>query len=198
MIFFIYVETILSFGESFDLLFMPNRLCNTYIYIYINAHWGSFFLPCDYQSTVSEWFILQCEAAVEGQWLSSDDEREEEDETDTIFSSKSLSSSDSSQSHQQRIARRNRRSQSDVGILLMDNDDRNNIRGSFAVVKKSSDPYGDFRQSMVEMIIEKQMFGAKELERLLQCFLSLNSHHHHKVIVEVFSEIWEALFPRWS
>ncbi|KAH7511880.1 hypothetical protein FEM48_Zijuj12G0029800 [Ziziphus jujuba var. spinosa] len=60
----------------------------------------------------------------------------------------------------------------------------------FAVVKKSSDPHNDFRTSMVEMIVEKQIFSAKYLEQLLQCFLSLNSHHHHKVIVEVFTEKW--------
>nr|DAD38671.1 TPA_asm: hypothetical protein HUJ06_012993 [Nelumbo nucifera] len=47
---------------------------------------------------------------------------------------------------------------------------------------------------MVEMIIEKPIFAAKDLEQLLQCFLSLKSFHYHKVIVEVFSEIWEALF----
>ncbi|KAK4791539.1 hypothetical protein SAY86_031952 [Trapa natans] len=149
-------------------------------------------------------------AAVKDQWFSSEEEREEEDEsTDTVFSSKSMSSSDSSRSHQQRMAhhrqRRSRQSSSEMGILSMEDEpkdgtsnDNNNMRGSFAVVKKSSDPYGDFRRSMVEMIIEKQMFGANDLERLLQCFLSLNSHHHHKVIVEVFTEIWEALFPHWS
>lgn len=72
------------------------------------------------------------------------------------------------------------------------------VKDSFAVVKKSSDPYNDFRLSMVEMIVEKQIFAAKDLEQLLQCFLSLNSYHHHKVIVEVFMEIWEALFCNWS
>ncbi|CAI0543261.1 unnamed protein product [Linum tenue] len=72
------------------------------------------------------------------------------------------------------------------------------VKGSFAVVKSSSDPYNDFRTSMVEMIIEKQIFGAKDLEQLLQCFLSLNAGHHHRIIVEVFTEIWEALFSTWS
>ncbi|XP_060675064.1 uncharacterized protein LOC132804517 isoform X3 [Ziziphus jujuba] len=43
---------------------------------------------------------------------------------------------------------------------------------------------------MVEMIVEKQIFSAKDLAQLLQCFLSLNSHHHHKVIVEVFTRKW--------
>lgn len=72
------------------------------------------------------------------------------------------------------------------------------VKNSFAVVKRSNDPYGDFRTSMVEMIVEKQIFGARDLENLLQTFLSLNSYHHHKVIVQVFTEIWEALFSNCS
>ncbi|XP_021284803.1 transcription repressor OFP7 [Herrania umbratica] len=65
---------------------------------------------------------------------------------------------------------------------------------SVAVVKKSEDPYEDFKRSMLEMIMEKQMFEAKDLEQLLQCFLSLNSRQYHGIIVEAFTEIWEALF----
>lgn len=68
------------------------------------------------------------------------------------------------------------------------------VRESFAVVKRSEDPYEDFKRSMLEMIMEKQMFEARDLEQLLHCFLSLNSRHHHGVIVEAFSEIWDALF----
>ncbi|KAK8716738.1 hypothetical protein V6N13_044040 [Hibiscus sabdariffa] len=72
------------------------------------------------------------------------------------------------------------------------------VRESFAVVKKSEDPHDDFKRSMVDMILEKQMFEEKDLEQLLHCFLSLNSRHHHGVIVQAFSEIWEALFSRRS
>ncbi|XWS24343.1 hypothetical protein CRYUN_Cryun28dG0093200 [Craigia yunnanensis] len=68
------------------------------------------------------------------------------------------------------------------------------VRESVAVVKKSEDPYEDFKSSMLEMILEKQMFEAKDLEQLLQCFLSLNSRKYHGIIVEAFTEIWEALF----
>ncbi|KAJ9147102.1 hypothetical protein P3X46_029304 [Hevea brasiliensis] len=68
------------------------------------------------------------------------------------------------------------------------------VRESFAVVKKSEDPHEDFKKSMMEMILEKQMFEVNDLEKLLQCFLSLNSRHYHGVIVEAFSEIWEDLF----
>ncbi|KAF9609422.1 hypothetical protein IFM89_016222 [Coptis chinensis] len=65
---------------------------------------------------------------------------------------------------------------------------------SLAVMKKSEDPYGDFRRSMMEMIVEREMFETKDLEQLLQCFLSLNSRHHYGVIIQAFSDIWEILF----
>ncbi|KAJ8555381.1 hypothetical protein K7X08_012877 [Anisodus acutangulus] len=68
------------------------------------------------------------------------------------------------------------------------------IEESIAVEKSTSDPYSDFRTSMVEMIVEKQIFGLKDLQRLLHCFLSLNSPSFHKIIFEVFSEICETLF----
>ncbi|XWS42035.1 hypothetical protein CRYUN_Cryun17cG0134100 [Craigia yunnanensis] len=70
------------------------------------------------------------------------------------------------------------------------------LRESFAVVKKSEDPYEDFKRSMMEMILQKLMSEEKDLEQLLHCFLSLNSRHHHGVIVQAFVEIWEALFSR--
>ncbi|GMI97726.1 hypothetical protein HRI_003441900 [Hibiscus trionum] len=122
-------------------------------------------------------------------WFSS------EDETETLFSSRTLSSSDSSSElvrHQPRDHRRKRnarRRRAKSG---------NKVKDSFAVVKSSDDPYTDFRASMVEMIVEREMFEAKELEQLLQCFLSLNSHHHHRIIVEVFTEICNTLFSNWS
>ncbi|XVE54275.1 hypothetical protein DITRI_Ditri03aG0067700 [Diplodiscus trichospermus] len=133
-----------------------------------------------------------------GWWLSS------EDETETLFSSRTLSS-DSSESlrqhsnHRKRCNNRRRRAKNrscDMGVLPIEG--TNKVKDSFAVVKCSSDPYNDFRTSMVEMIVERQIFAAKDLEQLLQCFLSLNSHHHHRIIVEVFTEIWETLFSNWS
>ncbi|KAL3650833.1 hypothetical protein CASFOL_007236 [Castilleja foliolosa] len=64
----------------------------------------------------------------------------------------------------------------------------------YAVEKRTSDPYGDFRESMVEMIIEKQIFGADDLDRLFFCFLSLNNEDYHGIIFDVFSEICQTLF----
>ncbi|WOK95724.1 hypothetical protein Cni_G04431 [Canna indica] len=64
----------------------------------------------------------------------------------------------------------------------------------FAVVKRSSDPYCDFRSSMVEMIVERGMSRGRDLERLLRSYLTLNSPRHHQVILEAFNDIWEAIF----
>ncbi|XP_008795663.1 transcription repressor OFP7-like [Phoenix dactylifera] len=69
------------------------------------------------------------------------------------------------------------------------------VRESFAVVKRSEDPRADFRRSMAEMVVEKEMYEAGDLEQLLHCFLSLNSRRHHGAIVAAFSDIWDALFP---
>ncbi|CAI8619793.1 unnamed protein product [Vicia faba] len=121
-------------------------------------------------------------------WYSTD----EDDETDTLFSSKSLSS-DSSKSRRRKTSCRKPNRSSDMGVLPLNG----KVKDTFAVVKRSSDPYSDFRTSMVEMIVEKQIFSPSDLENLLHCFLSLNSYHHHKIIVEVYTEIWEALFSDW-
>ncbi|KAJ6731448.1 OVATE PROTEIN FAMILY-RELATED [Salix purpurea] len=130
-----------------------------------------------------------------------DDEEKRGDDSDTFFSSRSLSSDSSGSLSQpsrgKKLSSRRRRAKvksSQVGVSPLDG----KVKDSFAVVKSSSDPYNDFRTSMVEMIVEKQIFAAKDLEQLLQCFLSLNSYHHHRIIVEVFMEIWEALFSNWS
>ncbi|CAL4959115.1 unnamed protein product [Urochloa decumbens] len=64
------------------------------------------------------------------------------------------------------------------------------VRRGFAVVKRSRDPYADFRSSMVEMIVGRQLFGAPDMERLLRSYLSLNAPRHHPVILQAFSDIW--------
>ncbi|KAI9088591.1 hypothetical protein K1719_029705 [Acacia pycnantha] len=68
------------------------------------------------------------------------------------------------------------------------------VRESVVVVKKSEDLYHDFKRSMMEMIVEKNMFEQKDLEQLLCCFLSLNSSKYHPIIVQAFTDIWENLF----
>ncbi|XP_072954721.1 transcription repressor OFP4-like [Typha angustifolia] len=61
---------------------------------------------------------------------------------------------------------------------------------SFVVVKTSEDPQRDFRESMVEMIVENNIRYSKDLEDLLAYYLWLNSKEYHDVIVEVFEQIW--------
>ncbi|KAL4284606.1 hypothetical protein GQ457_16G003680 [Hibiscus cannabinus] len=125
-------------------------------------------------------------------WFSSED-----DETETLFSSMTLSSSDSSSESPRRLQHRDHRRKRNARRRRAKSGN-NKVKDSFAVVKSSDDPYTDFRASMVEMIVEREIFEANELEQLLQCFLSLNSHHHHRVIVMVFTEICKTLFSNWS
>jgi uncharacterized protein (TIGR01568 family) len=65
------------------------------------------------------------------------------------------------------------------------------ISDSIAVEKDSSDPYRDFRHSMLQMILEKEIYSKDDLRELLDCFLRLNSPCHHDVIIKAFKEIWD-------
>ncbi|XP_020113634.1 LOW QUALITY PROTEIN: transcription repressor OFP1-like [Ananas comosus] len=64
------------------------------------------------------------------------------------------------------------------------------LGGSFVVVKSSMDPQRDFKESMVEMIVENKLRNSKDLEDLLACYLSLNSDEYHDLIVKAFEQIW--------
>ncbi|CAA0836213.1 Transcription repressor OFP3 [Striga hermonthica] len=72
----------------------------------------------------------------------------------------------------------------------MGNRRRRRVGESLAVVKSSRDPGRDFMESMVEMIVENDIRGRKELEELLACYLSLNADEYHELIIAVFKEIW--------
>lgn len=61
---------------------------------------------------------------------------------------------------------------------------------SFAVIKCSLDPRKDFRDSMIEMIMEKQISQAEEMEELLACYLTLNADEYHDLIIKVFRQVW--------
>ncbi|OWM81640.1 transcription repressor OFP1-like [Punica granatum] len=67
---------------------------------------------------------------------------------------------------------------------------RRKLSDSFAIMKSSFDPQRDFRESMVEMIVEHNIKASKDLEELLACYLSLNSDEYHELIIEVFKQIW--------
>ncbi|KAK9291161.1 hypothetical protein L1049_009349 [Liquidambar formosana] len=67
---------------------------------------------------------------------------------------------------------------------------RRSISDSLAIVKASCNPQRDFRDSMVEMIVENNIRASKDLEELLACYLSLNSDEYHDLIIKVFKQIW--------
>ncbi|KAG8086534.1 hypothetical protein GUJ93_ZPchr0010g8134 [Zizania palustris] len=66
--------------------------------------------------------------------------------------------------------------------------------GSMAVVKRSLNPYADFRTSMVEMVLVRRICGADAMSDLLMSYLSLNSRRHHPAILAAFEDVWEAIF----
>ncbi|WOL12746.1 hypothetical protein Cni_G21513 [Canna indica] len=68
------------------------------------------------------------------------------------------------------------------------------VEGSTAVVKESSDPFLDFRESMLQMIVEMEIFAWDDLRDLLRRFLDLNSPRHHHLILRAFAETWNAIF----
>ncbi|PKU61816.1 hypothetical protein MA16_Dca026321 [Dendrobium catenatum] len=56
-------------------------------------------------------------------------------------------------------------------------------------MKDSVDLLSDFRQTMLQMIVEKEIVDVQELWELLQQFLTLNSPRYHGIILRVFGEI---------
>ncbi|OIT32310.1 transcription repressor ofp6 [Nicotiana attenuata] len=63
------------------------------------------------------------------------------------------------------------------------------IHGSVAVVKDSSDPFQDFKKSMLQMIFEMEIYSPEDLKELLNCFLHLNSPSYHEIIIQAFLNI---------
>jgi uncharacterized protein (TIGR01568 family) len=59
-----------------------------------------------------------------------------------------------------------------------------------AVEVESAAPYEDFRESMVAMVTEKEMYAWEDLNALLHQFLALNSPRHHPVILTAFADLW--------
>lgn len=87
-----------------------------------------------------------------------------------------------------RVSGNGRKSVSSSG--LNSGDRRRSLSDSFAIIKSSFDPQKDFRESMVEMIVENNLRASKDLEDLLACYLSLNSDEYHDLIIKVFKQIW--------
>ncbi|CAF2069735.1 unnamed protein product [Brassica oleracea var. botrytis] len=73
--------------------------------------------------------------------------------------------------------------------LVKEGADREMENESFALVKCSSDPQRDFRDSMIEMIMENGINHPEELKELLVCYLRLNSDEYHDMIIKVFQQV---------
>ncbi|RZC47026.1 hypothetical protein C5167_039968 [Papaver somniferum] len=69
---------------------------------------------------------------------------------------------------------------------------------SFAVVTCSYSPQKDFRDSMLEMIVDNKIRQPAELEELLACYLSLKSEEYHAVIINVFKQVYMVRFESIS
>ncbi|EMS68454.1 hypothetical protein TRIUR3_22365 [Triticum urartu] len=57
-----------------------------------------------------------------------------------------------------------------------------------AVEKESSDPRGDFRDSMVRMVVEMGLCDSDGLRSMLRRLLALNAPPHHATILAAFAE----------
>ncbi|CAD5175130.1 unnamed protein product [Musa acuminata subsp. malaccensis] len=154
--------------------------------------------------------------------FSSDEEEKDEDESGTLFSSKSFSTESSEFYHSSRKKKKKKKNTRRKSMKSTRRPPRRRVKHSqepqplvsissseketkpeaaayiagFPVVKRSTDPYGDFRSSMAEMIVERGMSRARDLERLLHAYLHLNSPRHYQAILEAFSDVCEAIFGK--
>ncbi|CAM8967249.1 unnamed protein product [Rhodiola kirilowii] len=104
-----------------------------------------------------------------------DDDDAELDHTSTTFSLTSVaSSSEYSGSHHPNTPRKAAKA------VLGD---------SIAVEKHSFDPYNDFQQSILQMIVQKRIYSKSDLQELLNSFLQLNSPFHHHTIIKAFTDL---------
>ncbi|KAJ4787571.1 transcription repressor [Rhynchospora pubera] len=125
----------------------------------------------------------------EPEFFSSDKEKQE------LISSRSFSfSSESSEFYRRKnnYTRENRCVKEGIEKVQVEEEEES----GFAVVKRSIDPYKDFRNSMVEMILERRINGADDMRRLLESYLELNSSEHHPTIVSAFADVWDSIFPK--
>ncbi|OEL26241.1 hypothetical protein BAE44_0012739 [Dichanthelium oligosanthes] len=92
---------------------------------------------------------------------------------------------------QQRRRRRRAAAPARHGVEEEDEDHGRRVaRESVAVAVDSSEPYEDFRESMVQMVVEKEIYAWDDLNDLLHQFLSLNSPRHHPLILHAFADLW--------
>ncbi|CDP04454.1 unnamed protein product [Coffea canephora] len=63
-----------------------------------------------------------------------------------------------------------------------------------AMEKSSYDPREDFRESIEQMITANRIYEPRDLRRLLNYYVSMNSEDYQGVILEVFHEVCTRLF----
>ncbi|XP_028767840.1 transcription repressor OFP6-like [Neltuma alba] len=69
------------------------------------------------------------------------------------------------------------------------------LSGSVVVEMKSENPYNDFKDSIIQMIMEREIYSASEVGELLQWFLKLNLPCHHQLILRAFADICQQASP---
>jgi uncharacterized protein (TIGR01568 family) len=74
--------------------------------------------------------------------------------------------------------------------MMTRGDENEEEAAAVAVEVESAAPYEDFRESMVAMVVEKEMYAWEDLNALLHGFLSLNSPRHHPLILHAFADLW--------
>ncbi|XP_072965781.1 transcription repressor OFP13-like [Typha angustifolia] len=72
--------------------------------------------------------------------------------------------------------------------------------GGVAVVEYSTDPRGDFKASMAEMLVARDVERGESLdwefmEELLLCYLEINERSVHKYILSAFADLLTFLYP---
>nr|GMD04903.1 probable transcription repressor OFP9 [Ipomoea batatas] len=63
-----------------------------------------------------------------------------------------------------------------------------------AMEKCSYDPREDFRESIRQMIVANRIWEPKDLRRLLNCYVSMNSEESRGDILEAFHDVCSSLF----
>ncbi|PON37668.1 Ovate protein [Parasponia andersonii] len=138
--------------------------------------------PMNFDDTIFEATKYRSKAKEEGFRT-----RSREPKSNTLLARKSSSNGVKLRANSPRLASKKIQAYARKSISSRNN---RHLSESFAVVKSSVDPQRDFRESMVEMIVENNIRASKDLEELLACYLSLNSKEYHDIIVKAFEQIW--------
>lgn len=114
------------------------------------------------------------------------------------YATNTLYEDDPEARRQRRRTRRHRRQRNygsssrrpERGMAMMARGEGEEQEAAVAVEVESATPYEDFRESMVAMVVEKEMYAWEDLNALLHGFLSLNSPRNHPLILHAFADLW--------